>query len=100
MRSKSDKLLHSFEIDNINLHIFCLSEHHMVEQELLHLAMKLPVRFKFLLKRPAEGSSLYFVKTGQHFSKTDISHCCKEQDFEICYTVSNLNISPSYIKLV
>jgi hypothetical protein len=24
-----------------------------------------------------------FVKTNQHFSKTDISHHCKEQDFEI-----------------
>jgi hypothetical protein len=34
LRSKSDELLHSFEVDNINPHILCLSEHHMVEQEL------------------------------------------------------------------
>jgi hypothetical protein len=34
LRSKHDELLHSFEIDNINPHILCLSEHHMVEQEL------------------------------------------------------------------
>jgi hypothetical protein len=25
-----------------------------------------------------------FVRADQHFSKSDISHHCKEQDFEIC----------------
>jgi hypothetical protein len=35
LRSKGDELIH--EIGNINCSILCLSEHHMVEQELLHL---------------------------------------------------------------
>jgi hypothetical protein len=36
---KSDEFIHSFEIHGINLHILCLSEHHMVEQDLLHLTL-------------------------------------------------------------
>jgi len=39
LRSKSDELILSFEIDNIHPHKLCLSEHHMVEQELLHLTL-------------------------------------------------------------
>jgi hypothetical protein len=39
LRSKSNELIHYCEIDNTNPLILCLSEHHMVEQELLHLMM-------------------------------------------------------------
>jgi hypothetical protein len=39
LRNKSDELKHSFEIDGINPHILCLSEHHMVGQDLLHLTL-------------------------------------------------------------
>jgi hypothetical protein len=39
LRSKSDELTHSFEIDNINL-VLCFSEHHMEEQDLLHLTLQ------------------------------------------------------------
>jgi hypothetical protein len=31
LRNKNDEVIHSFEIDAINPHILCLSEHHMVE---------------------------------------------------------------------
>jgi hypothetical protein len=74
LRSKSDELIHFFEVDNINSHILCLSKHHMVEQELLHLTVN-----SYLLT-----GGVFFVRTDHHFSKIDISHCCKEQDFEIC----------------
>jgi hypothetical protein len=37
LRNKSDELIHSFEIDGINSHMLCLSEHQMVKQDLLHL---------------------------------------------------------------
>jgi hypothetical protein len=39
LRSKRDELIHSFEIDDINLHVVCESEHHMVELDLLHLTL-------------------------------------------------------------
>jgi hypothetical protein len=39
LRSERDELIHFFETDNINAHILSLSEHRMVEQELLHLTM-------------------------------------------------------------
>jgi hypothetical protein len=39
LRNKSDELLHSFEIDATSPHVLCLSEHHMVEQDLLHLSV-------------------------------------------------------------
>jgi hypothetical protein len=39
LRNKADELLSSFEIDGISPHILCLSEHHMDEQDLLHLAL-------------------------------------------------------------
>jgi hypothetical protein len=38
LKNKTDELLHYFEMDNTNPHILCLGEHHMVEQELRHLA--------------------------------------------------------------
>ena len=36
LRSKSEELILSFEMDNINSHILYLCEHHMEKQELLH----------------------------------------------------------------
>jgi hypothetical protein len=39
LRNKSDELIYSFEIDAINSHMLCLSEHHMVKQDLLHLSI-------------------------------------------------------------
>jgi hypothetical protein len=37
LRNKCDELIiYSLEIDGIYPHILCLSEHHMVEQDLLH----------------------------------------------------------------
>jgi hypothetical protein len=47
------------------------------------------------------GGVYIFVTTDQHFSKTDISHCCKEQVFEICEIqlltkISNLIIISLY----
>jgi exonuclease III len=33
---------------------------------------------------PYRGEVSNFIRTDQHFSKIDISHHCKEQDFEIC----------------
>jgi hypothetical protein len=39
LRSKSDELIHSFEMDGINSRTLCLGEHDMVEQDLLHLTL-------------------------------------------------------------
>jgi hypothetical protein len=85
LRSKNDESILSFEIDHINPHILCSSEHHMVEQELLHFTMNSCLLcFSFCQKDLQREHSCIFVRTDQHFSKIDISHHCKEQDFEIC----------------
>jgi hypothetical protein len=85
LRSKRDELLHSFEIHNINPHILCLSAHYMVEQGLLHLMMDgYSLCSSFCQKGLQRGGMCIFVNTNQHFNKIDISHHCKEQDFEIC----------------
>ena len=39
LRSKSEELVLLFEMENINPHILCLSEHHIEEHELLHLTL-------------------------------------------------------------
>ena len=39
LRSKTDELIRSLEADNINPQVACSSEHHMEEQELLHLTL-------------------------------------------------------------
>jgi hypothetical protein len=84
-RSKSDELIHSFEVDTISPHILCLSKHHVVEQELLHLTINCyPLGSSFCRKGLQRGGVCIFARTDQHFSKIDISHHCKEQDFEIC----------------
>jgi hypothetical protein len=37
--SKTDELINYLEIYNINPHVLCFSEHHMEEQDLLHLTL-------------------------------------------------------------
>jgi hypothetical protein len=56
----------------------------MVEQELLHFTMNSCLLcFSFCQKDIQRGNAGIFVRTDQHFSKIDIPHHCKEQDFEI-----------------
>jgi hypothetical protein len=38
-RSKYGELINSLEVDDINRHVLCCSEHQMEEQDLLHLAL-------------------------------------------------------------
>jgi exonuclease III len=79
------ELLHSFEIDAINPHILCLREHHMAEQDLLHLSINAyQLGSSFCRKGLQKGGVCIFVKEDQLFNKIDISRHCKEQDLEIC----------------
>jgi len=39
LQSKTDELINYLEIYNINPHVLCFSEHHMEEQDLLHLIL-------------------------------------------------------------
>jgi hypothetical protein len=39
LRSKTDEVINSLEINNVYPHVLCFSEHHMEEQDLLHLAL-------------------------------------------------------------
>jgi hypothetical protein len=73
----------------------------MVEQELLCLAMHgYLLGSSFCLEGLQKGGAYIFVKTNQHFSEIDISHHCREQDYEICEIQLLTKTSHNYIKLV
>jgi hypothetical protein len=84
LRKKCDELIYSLEIDGMYPHILCLSQHHMVEQDLLHLTLAGyllgPSFCRLNLQR---GCVCIFVRNDQCFNKIDISHHCKEQGLEI-----------------
>jgi exonuclease III len=78
------ELLHSFEIFTIRPDILCLSEHHMVEQDLLYLSINgYQLGPSFCWKILPRGDVCIFVKKDTRFNKIDISHHCKEQDLEM-----------------
>jgi hypothetical protein len=67
-------------MDGIYPHILCLSEHHMVEQDLLHLTLAgYLLGSSFWRLKLQRGGVCIFVRKDQCFSKTDISHHCKVQ---------------------
>ena len=85
LRGKSDELIHSLETDNINPHVLCLSEHHMDEQDLLHLTLPgYILRSSFCRKERKKGGVCIFVREDLNANKIDISHNCIEKDLEIC----------------
>jgi exonuclease III len=85
LRCKSEELILSFEMDNINPHIVCLSEHHMEEQELLHLTLSgYILGSSFSRKHLERGGVCIFVCKDLNVNKIDISHNCREKDLEIC----------------
>jgi hypothetical protein len=72
-------------MDGLNPHMWCLSKHHMVEQDLLHLTLDgYLLGSSFCKQNLQRGSVCLFVEKDQCFNKIDISHHCKEQDLEIC----------------
>jgi hypothetical protein len=102
LRNKRDELIHYFEIDDVNLHVMCESEHHMVELDLLHLTLDgYLLGSSFCRQILQRGGVCIFVKRVHCSNKIDISHHCKEQDLEICAVqlqtkTCNLNIPSLY----
>ena len=85
LRNKSEELILSFEMDNINPHILCLSEHHIEEQELLHLTLSgYELGSSFSHKHLQRGGVCIFVRKDLNANKIDILQNCREKDLEIC----------------
>jgi hypothetical protein len=77
--------MHSFEIDAIHPHILCLSGHHMVEKDPLHLSIiGHQLGSSFCQKGLQRGGVCIYVKNGQHFIKIGTLWYCKEHKLEIC----------------
>jgi hypothetical protein len=69
----------------INPHTLCLSEHHTGEQDLLHFSINgYQLGSSFCQKGLQRGGVYIYVKYGQHCTKIDTVHYCKEQELEIC----------------
>jgi predicted lipase len=80
LRNTRDELIHSFEIDGINSHTLCLSEHHMVEQVLLHLTLDGYLLVSSFCRQNLQREGVcIFIKKDQCFNKIDISHHCKNR---------------------
>jgi exonuclease III len=72
-------------MDNTNPHILCLSEHHMEEQELLHLTLSgYKLGSSFSRKHLHRGGVCIFVRKDLNVNKTDILQNCRKKDLEIC----------------
>ena len=85
LRSKTNDLINSLETDNINTHVLCFSEHHMEEQDLLHLTLPgYILGSSFCLQNLQKDGVCIFVHKDMCFSKINTSHNCKEKDLEIC----------------
>jgi hypothetical protein len=85
LRSKIDELINSFEIDNINPHTLSFTEHHMEEQDMLHLTLPGYILGSSFCRRNLQrGVVCIFVRKDLYFSKMDISHSSTEKDLEIC----------------
>jgi hypothetical protein len=85
LRSKIDELINYFAIDNINPHILCFTEHHMEEQDLLHLTLPGYILGSSFCRRNLQrGDVCIFVRKYPYFNKIDISHNSREKDLEIC----------------
>lgn len=75
----SDELIYAFETDSKNPHVLCLSEHHMVEQELLHPTIPgYSLGLSFCQKSLQRGVVCIFVRKDQCFNKINISQHCKK----------------------
>jgi phosphate uptake regulator len=74
-RNKSDEVIQSSEIDGINTCILCLSKHHMVEQDLLHLTLDgYLLSSSFCANKLQRGGLCIFIEKDECFNKIDISH--------------------------
>jgi hypothetical protein len=85
LSNKTDELINSLEIGNINPHVICFSEHHMEEQDLLHLTLPCYILgSNFCHQNLQKGGVCIFVHEDLYFSKIKISCNWKEKDLEIC----------------
>jgi hypothetical protein len=84
-RSKFDESMNLFEMYGINLHILCLSEHHMEGQDVLNLTLAgYSLGSSFCLQNLQKRCMYVFVSKNQSYNKGGISYHCIEQILETC----------------
>ena len=72
-------------MDKISPHVLCFRQHHMEEQDLLHLTLPSYILgSSFCCQNLQKDGAGIFVHKDLHFSKINISRNCKEKDLEIC----------------
>ena len=70
--------------DNNNPHVLCFSEHHMEEQDLLHLTLPgYILGSSFCRQNLQKGGVCIFVCRDPYYSKINILCNCEERDLEI-----------------
>jgi exonuclease III len=85
IRNKSEELINSLKIDGIDPHILCLSEHHMVEQDLLFLKLNgYTLGSSYSHQIFQKQGVCIFTRNDLCYNKIDVSYFCDEKHFEAC----------------
>jgi len=72
-------------LDSNNLHVLCLSEHHMEEQDLLNPPLTgYSLGSSYCCQNIQKGGVCIFVTEDKSFNKIDILLHCAEQTLEVC----------------
>jgi hypothetical protein len=85
LNNKKDELSIIFGEGSLSPHLVCISEHHMMEQELQSLSMpRYNLASSYCCEKHLKGSVCIFVKEDVLYQTMDFSRICREKTFEIC----------------
>jgi exonuclease III len=83
IRNKSEELTNSLKRDEIDPHVLCFSEHHMVEQDLLlYKLFGYTLGSSYSRQTFQKGGVCIFVREDLCCNRTDVSYYCEEKNFE------------------
>jgi hypothetical protein len=97
LRSKTTECINSLQLDDINPQVLCFSEHHMEQQDLLHLTLPgYILGSNFCSQNLQTGGVCIFVCKDLYFSKIVISHTVKKRIWKFVL----LNCRPNHLNLL
>lgn len=81
LRNKSEELINSFEVDKINPHVLCFTEHHLVKQDLLRSNLcSFSLGHSYSRHTFQSGGVGIFIRKDICYNKIDVSHYSEEKN--------------------